>query len=82
MRGKKRAGGKGLQTWTRARLFNDIVCKHGLPSELISDRDSRFISKFWTKLTRLLGTKLKMSIAFHPQTDGQTERSDRVLADY
>jgi hypothetical protein len=50
-----------------ARLFNDTVFKHhGLPSELISDRDPRFTSKFWTELTRLFGTKLKMSTAFHP----------------
>jgi hypothetical protein len=66
-----------------ARLFNDTVFKHhGLPSELISDRDPRFTSEFWTELTRLLGTKLKMSAALHPQTDGQTERSNRVLEDY
>jgi transposase InsO family protein len=66
-----------------ARLFNDTVFKHhGLPSELISDKDPRFTSKFWTELTRLLGTKLKMSTAFHPQTNGQMERSNRVLEDY
>jgi transposase InsO family protein len=66
-----------------ARLFNDTAFKHhGLALELISDRDPRFTSKLWTELTRLLGTKLKMSTAFHPQTDGQTERSNRVLEDY
>jgi hypothetical protein len=52
-----------------ARLFNDTVFKHhGLPLGLNSDRDPRFTSKFWTELTRLLGTKLKMSTVFHPQT--------------
>jgi hypothetical protein len=66
-----------------ARLFNNNVFKHhGLPSELISDRDPRFTFKFGTELTRLLGTKLEMSTAFHPQTVGQTERSNRVLEDY
>jgi transposase InsO family protein len=66
-----------------ARLFNDTVFKHhGLPSEIISDRDHQFTSKFWRALTRLLGTKLKISTAFHPQTDGQTERSNRVLENY
>jgi transposase InsO family protein len=66
-----------------ARLFNDTVFKHhGLSLELISDRDPRFTSKSRTELTRLLGTKLKMSTAFQPQTNGQTERSNRVLEDY
>jgi hypothetical protein len=66
-----------------ARLFNDTVFKHHeLPLELIFDGDSRFTSKFWTEFTRLLGTKLKMSTAVHPQTDGQTERFNRVLEDY
>jgi hypothetical protein len=66
-----------------ARLFNDTVFKHhGLPSELILDRDPRFTSKFWTELTPLLGTKLKMSTALHPQTDGQTERSNPVFKNY
>jgi hypothetical protein len=66
-----------------ARLFNHYVFEyHGMPSEPISDRDSRFTSKFWTELARLLGTKLKMSTAFHPQTNGQTERANRVPEDY
>jgi hypothetical protein len=66
-----------------ARLFNNTVFEyHGLPSEFILDRDPRFTSKFWTELSCLLGTKLKMSTAFHPQTDGQTKRSNRVLEVY
>ena len=63
-----------------ARLFYECVFRlHGVPCALISDRDTRFTSRFWTELCRLLGTKLRMSTAAHPQTDGQTERVNRVL---
>jgi hypothetical protein len=65
-----------------AKLFFDTVFKHhGLPKEIISDRDSKFTSNFWKALWQLTGTKLKMSSPYHPQTDGQTERANRVIED-
>ncbi|KAE9267376.1 hypothetical protein PF001_g30107 [Phytophthora fragariae] len=65
-----------------AQLFVDNVFRnHGLPAAFVSDRDPRFVSHFWQHLFRLLGTRLDMSTADHPQTDGQTERVNRVLED-
>ena len=63
-------------------FFNNIWKHHGLPTAIISDRDSKFTSKFWKTLWALLGTKLAMSTAFSPQTDGQTERLNRTLEEY
>ncbi|CAI7801731.1 unnamed protein product, partial [Closterium sp. NIES-54] len=63
-----------------ARLFFDrIITIHGIPATLISDRDPKFTSKFWKELMGLLGTKLAMSSAYHPQTDGHTERLNQVV---
>jgi len=60
-------------------MFEAIYKLHGLPERIISDRDSLFTSKFWKRLHRLLGTELRMSSAFHPQTDGATERANRTV---
>jgi hypothetical protein len=63
-----------------AQIFFDTVVKlHGLPRAIISDRDPKFTSLFWKSLFQRLGTKIKMSTAYHPQTDGQSERVNRVL---
>ena len=63
-----------------AELFVDhVVRHHGLPKTLVSDRDTRFTGKFWQALFGMCGTRLNLSTAFHPQTDGQTERMNRTL---
>ncbi|KAE9288391.1 hypothetical protein PR003_g25816 [Phytophthora rubi] len=60
--------------------FSKMVFRHdGLSDSIVSDRDPRFTSAFWTRLFALLGTRLLMSTAVHPETDGQTERVNRVL---
>ena len=65
-----------------ALLFLDHVYRlHGMPESIVSDRDPRFTSGFWRHVFELLGSKLHMSTADHPQTDGQTERANRVVAD-
>ncbi|GJX93449.1 putative reverse transcriptase domain-containing protein, partial [Tanacetum coccineum] len=59
-----------------ARLYlNEIVARHGVPISIISDRDSRFTSRFWQSMQEALGTRLDMSTAYHPQTDGQSYHS-------
>jgi hypothetical protein len=63
-----------------AELFVEVVFKHhGVPDVIVSDRDPRFVSDFWKSLFSLLGTHLNISTAYHPQTDGQTERMNRQL---
>ncbi|GJT60952.1 reverse transcriptase domain-containing protein [Tanacetum coccineum] len=65
-----------------ARLYlNEIVARHGVPISIISDRDSRFTSRFWQSMQEALGTRLDMSTAYHPQTDGQSEHTIQTLED-
>ncbi|TYK06357.1 reverse transcriptase [Cucumis melo var. makuwa] len=65
-----------------AKLYVDrIVSQHGVPVSIVSDRDPRFTSKFWPSVQKAMGTKLKFSTAFHPQTDGQLERTIQTLED-
>ena len=60
---------------------SEIVSRHGVPVTVISDRDVRFTSRFWGKFHEDLGTRLQFSTAFHPQTDGQSERTIQTLED-
>jgi hypothetical protein len=62
-------------------MYETVVRHHGIPNQIVSDRDPRFISNFWRSLWKLTGTTLAMSTAYHPQTDGQTERMNRTLED-
>jgi hypothetical protein len=58
-----------------------IVCLHGVPKKIVSDRGTHFTSKFWERLHETLDTQLRFSSAYHPQTDRQTERVNQILED-
>ena len=60
-------------------VYENIYKLHGLPAQIISDRDSLFTSTFWQTLHKLIGTELRLSSSFHPQTDGSTERANRTI---
>ncbi|GJR19788.1 putative reverse transcriptase domain-containing protein [Tanacetum coccineum] len=67
---------------TLIRLYiKEVVSRHGVPISIISDRDSHFTSRFWKSLQNALGTQLDMSTAYHPETDGQSERTIQTLED-
>jgi len=59
----------------------EVVRLHGVPISIIFDREPRFISRLWPRIQNAMGMELKLSIAFHPQTDGQTERTIQTLED-
>nr|GEZ14775.1 putative reverse transcriptase domain-containing protein [Tanacetum cinerariifolium] len=65
-----------------AELYlKEIVCRHGVPVSVISDRDSLFTSRFWVSLQKALGTQLDLSTAYHLEIDGQSERTIQTLED-
>ncbi|GKD99317.1 putative reverse transcriptase domain-containing protein, partial [Tanacetum coccineum] len=69
-----------METLTRLYI-KEIVSRHGVPISIISDRDSHFTSRFWQSMQSALGTQLDMSTAYHPKTDGQSERTIQTLED-
>lgn len=73
------------ETYTGTKLaelyFARIVCLHGVPRKIVSDRGTQFTSRFWRKLHESMDTRLNFSSAYHPQTDGQTERTNQILED-
>ncbi|GKB35322.1 putative reverse transcriptase domain-containing protein, partial [Tanacetum coccineum] len=69
-----------MEKLTRLYL-KEIVCRHSVLVSIISDRDSHFTSRFWRSLQEALGMNLDMSIAYHPQTDSQSERTIQTLED-
>ena len=77
----------GLETNATASDVADTFLKEvwkldGRPSQIISDMDGKFSGEFWESLCKSLGTKRKMTTAYHSQTDGQTERTNQVLKGY
>nr|GEZ87393.1 hypothetical protein [Tanacetum cinerariifolium] len=61
--------------------LKEVVARHGIPISIICDRDPRFASRFWRTLQKAVGTSLDMSTAYHPETDGQSERTIQTLED-
>jgi len=65
-----------------AKLYvNKVVRLHGVPVSIVSDQDPRFTSRLWPSVQQALGMKLNLSITFHPQTDGQSESTVKILKD-
>ncbi len=71
--------GASVEQWAHAFLKRLDLIDWGLPGELITDRDPKFLSKFWTALFAKLGVKLLYSTAYHPQTDGASERTNQTV---
>nr|GEW76997.1 putative reverse transcriptase domain-containing protein [Tanacetum cinerariifolium] len=63
------------------KMYYDLKDRHGVPISIISDHDSHFTSRFWQSMQEALGTRLEMSMTYHPQTDGQSERIIQTLED-
>jgi hypothetical protein len=78
-----RACNKTIDTPAFARMFiDDIVRLHGVPQEVVSDRDVGFTADYWREVVRILQTKLPITTAFHPETDGLSENSNKMVVRY
>ena len=60
-------------------FFNNRYCENGLPDDIVCDCDKLFVSRFWNALAKLTGVKMKMSTAYHPETDGTSKRSNKTI---
>jgi transposase InsO family protein len=73
------------ETYSSERMtelfVKEIIEKHGVPVSIVSDRDTRFTSRFWKKFHEAIGTRLNISASYHPRTDGQLERTIQTLED-
>jgi transposase InsO family protein len=67
---------------TTQLILDEIVRLHGLPEEIVSNKGPQFASKFWCRLFELLGIDIRLSLVFHPETNGQTERTNQTLEQY
>ena len=70
-----------LSAWLCSPRRGTLFQVHGVPVSIVSDRDPRFTAHFWKSFQKAMGTRLTMSTTFHPHTDGQSERTIRVLED-
>jgi RNase H-like domain found in reverse transcriptase/Reverse transcriptase (RNA-dependent DNA polymerase)/Integrase zinc binding domain/Chromo (CHRromatin Organisation MOdifier) domain/Integrase core domain len=74
---------KDIDSPELARLFFErVICRHGVPDDIITDRGSQFTSRFWNRVCSYLSMDHRRSTAFHPQTDGQTERQNQTMEQY
>ncbi|TPX33158.1 hypothetical protein SeLEV6574_g08402 [Synchytrium endobioticum] len=67
---------------TAQLVFDKVICKHGVPQSIVSDRGPQFKAHFWRHLLEILGSKALLSSAYHPETDGQSERMNQELETY
>jgi IS30 family transposase len=63
-------------------IFEHVICKHGVPNNIVTDRGMQFTSRFWTRVCSHMSIDHRHSTAFHPQTDGQTERQNLTMEQY
>jgi hypothetical protein len=63
-------------------FFEEVICKHGVPDNIVTDRGSQFTSRFWNRVCPHLSIDHRLSTSFHPQTDGQTERQNQTMEQY